>query len=145
MTFFSSIVKVMKKSETKAENQAQADAEEHNEHRNDLRHQVFRRNNYDRHLIEVGCVTFTQLFAQYPMMDYLTKFDSMEVEGVCIGEALRSHAEAIGSVVTELQENAGNPERIRISLAQVNIFHHSQIFFIILKYFSPFSNIFHNS
>ena len=40
MTFFSSIVKVMKKSETKAENQNQADAEEHNEHRNDLRHQV---------------------------------------------------------------------------------------------------------
>ena len=53
------------------------------------------------------------------MMDYLTKFDSMEVEGVCIGEALRSHAEAIGSVVQELQENAGNPERIRMSLAQV--------------------------
>ena len=64
MTFFSSIVKVMKKSETKAENQAQADSEEHNEHRNDLRHQVFRRNNYDRHLIEVGCITFTQLFSQ---------------------------------------------------------------------------------
>jgi len=118
MTFFSSIVKVMKKSETKAENQNQADAEEHNEHRNDLRHQVFRRNNYDRHLIEVGCYTFTQLFSQYPMMDYLAKFDGLEVEGVCIGEALRAHADAIGSVVAEIQENAGNPERIRMSLAQ---------------------------
>ena len=51
--------------------------------------QVFRRNNYDRHLIEVGCYTFTQLFSQYPMMDYLAKFDGLEVEGVCIGEALR--------------------------------------------------------
>ena len=53
------------------------------------------------------------------MMDYLAKYDTLEVEGVCIGEALRSHAEAIGSVVTEIQENAGNPERIRMSLAQV--------------------------
>ena len=50
---------------------------------------MFRRNNYDRHLIEVGCYTFTQLFSQYPMMDYLAKFDGLEVEGVCIGEALR--------------------------------------------------------
>merc|ERR1719336_3459855 len=60
LTFFSSIVKVMKKSETKAENQNQnqTDLEEHSEHRGDLRQQVFRRNNYDRHLIEVGCVTF---------------------------------------------------------------------------------------
>ena len=97
--------------------------------------QVFRRNNYDRHLIEVGCFTFTQLFSNYPMMDYLAKYneqmyctydnwfcaryDTLEVEGVCIGEALRSHAEAIGSVVTDIQENAGNPERIRMSLAQV--------------------------
>ena len=32
----------------------------------------------------------------------------------------RSHAEAIGSVVAEIQENAGNPERIRMSLAQVD-------------------------
>jgi len=120
MTFFSSIVKVMKKSETKAENQNQnqTDLEEHSEHRGDLRQQVFRRNNYDRHLIEVGCVTFTQLFAQYPMMEFLGKFDNMEVEGVSIGEALKSHAEAIGSVVAEIQENAGNPERIRMSLAQ---------------------------
>ena len=81
--------------------------------------QVFRRNNYDRHLIEVGCFTFTQLFSNYPMLDYLAKYDTLEVEGVCIGEALRSHAEAIGSVVTDIQENAGNPERIRMSLAQV--------------------------
>ena len=32
MTFFSSIVKVMKKSETKAEKDAQTDPEEHSEH-----------------------------------------------------------------------------------------------------------------
>ena len=30
----------------------------------------------------------------------------------------RSHAMAIGSVVAEIQEHAGNPERIRQSLAQ---------------------------
>ena len=47
------------------------------------------------------------------------RYDSLEVEGVCIGEALRSHAEAIGSVVTDIQENAGNPDQIRMSLAQV--------------------------
>lgn len=116
MTFFSSIVKVMKKSETKAENQKQEDLED-GEHRTDI-HQVFKRNTYDRHLIEVGCDTFTQLFARYPMMDYISEYDHLEVEGVCIGEALRSHAMAIGSVVTEIQENAGNPERIRMSLAQ---------------------------
>jgi len=117
MTFFSSIVKVMKKSETKAEKENQNDPDEHCEHTSQYR-QVFRRNNYDRHLIEVGCFTFTQLFSNYPMLDYLAKYDTLEVEGVCIGEALRSHAEAIGSVVTDIQENAGNPERIRMSLAQ---------------------------
>merc|ERR1719312_2172417 len=116
MTFFSSIVKVMKKSETKAENQKQEDLEDA-EHRTD-QHQVFKRNTYDRHLIEVGCDTFTQLFARYPMMDYISEYDHLEVEGVCIGEALRSHAMAIGSVVAEIQEHAGNPERIRQSLAQ---------------------------
>ena len=116
MTFFSSIVKVMKKSETKAENQTAAggEPEEHDSHRE----QMFRRNTYDRHLIEVGCTSFTQLFSHCPMMEYLAEFDSLEVEGVCIGEALRSHAMAIGSVVTEIQENAANPERIRMSLAQ---------------------------
>ena len=114
MTFFSSIVKVMKKSETKAENQTVPELEEHDTHRD----QMFRRNTYDRHLIEVGCTSFTELFTHCPIMDYLAEFDNMEVEGVCIGEALRSHALAIGSVVTEIQENAGNPERIRISLAQ---------------------------
>ena len=90
MTFFSSIVKVMKKSETKAEKESQAGGDqvyhihESNFHNND-RHfifqedpehrvgHVFRRNNYDRHLIEVGCITFTQLFAQYPMMEYLSQ------------------------------------------------------------------------
>jgi len=116
MTFFSSIVKVMKKSETKADNQNQNDLED--SEKNDLRHQVFKRNTYDRHLIEVGCDTFTQLFARYPMMDYISDYDHLEVEGVCIGEALRSHAIAIGSVVAEIQEHAGNPERIRMSLAQ---------------------------
>ena len=30
----------------------------------------------------------------------------------------RSHAMAIGSVVAEIQEHAGNPEKIRMSLAQ---------------------------
>jgi len=113
MTFFSSIVKVMKKSETKAENQTQTELEEHDTHRD----QMFRRNTYDRHLIEVGCTSFTELFTHCPIMDYLAEFDNMEVEGVCIGEALRSHALAIGSVVQEIQENAGNPERIRMSLA----------------------------
>lgn len=53
------------------------------------------------------------------MMDYLSKFDTLEVEGVCIGEALKSHADAIGAVVADIQENAGNPDRIRMSLAQV--------------------------
>ena len=83
----STIVKVMKKSETKAENQKQEDLED-GEHRTDI-HQVFKRNTYDRHLIEVGCDTFTQLFARYPMMDYISEYDHLEVEGVCIGEALR--------------------------------------------------------
>jgi len=119
MTFFSSIVKVMKKSETKAEKESQAAGNpEDLDHKDDLRHQIFRRNNYDRHLIEVGCYTFSQLFSNYPMMEFLAKYDNMEVEGVCIGEALKSHAEAIGSVVQEIQENAANPERIRMSLAQ---------------------------
>merc|ERR1719186_2483175 len=108
--------KVMKKSETKAENQNQNDPDD-SEHRTDLK-MVFKRNTYDRHLIEVGCDTFTQLFARYPMMDYISEYDHLEVEGVCIGEALRSHAIAIGSVVAEIQEHAGNPERIRMSLAQ---------------------------
>ena len=85
MTFFSSIVKVMKKSETKAENQAGTEPEEHDSHRE----QMFRRNTYDRHLIEVGCTSFTQLFTHCPMMDYLAEYDSLEVSGLCIGEALR--------------------------------------------------------
>ena len=63
------------------------------------------------------------------MMDYLAKYDTLEVEGVCIGEALRSHAEAIGSVVTDIQENAGNPDQIRMSLAQVWTDNHGQIIF----------------
>lgn len=113
MTFFSSIVKVMKKSETKAE-QNQGDDDDDTTDRK----QVFKRNAFNRHLIEVGCDTFGQLFSHYPVLDYIAEFDTMEVHGVNIGAALRSHAEAIGSVVGEIQEQAGNPERIRMALAQ---------------------------
>ena len=49
MTLFSSIVKVMKKSETKAD-QNQGELEDD---LNDKKYQVFRRNTFDRHLIEV--------------------------------------------------------------------------------------------
>lgn len=116
MTFFSSIVKVMKKNEMKVgENPVEGDDQDH---RNELRHQVFKRNQYDRHLMQVGCDTFTQLFSQHPeVLDYLADYDTMVAEGINVGDALRSHAMAVGSVVGEIQENAGNPERIRLSLA----------------------------
>lgn len=115
MTFFSSIVKVMKKSETKAEKEQQD--QEDQDHKGDLKHQVFRRNTFDRHLIEVGCESFTQLFSHFPMLDHFATYNTMVIEGTSIGEALRCHAAAIGSVVAEIQEHAGNPERIRMSLA----------------------------
>ena len=38
--------------------------------------------------------------------------------GISPPAVTRAHADAIGSVVAEIQENAGNPERIRMSLAQ---------------------------
>jgi hypothetical protein len=99
MTFFSSIVKVMKKSETKAE-QNQGELEDDS---NNPKHQVFRRNTFDRHLIEVrstnnnlyltncqvGCDTFSQLFLHYPVLDYIAEYDSCIVQGVSIGAALR--------------------------------------------------------
>ncbi|XP_023337091.1 uncharacterized protein LOC111708068 [Eurytemora carolleeae] len=86
--------------------------------RNELRHQVFRRTQYDRHLMQIGCESFTQLFTRHPeVMEYLGEYDSMVVDGISIGEALRSHALVVGSVVGDIQENAGNPERIRMSLA----------------------------
>jgi len=114
LTFFSSIVKVMKKCETKAE-QNQNEMEDE---RALMKNQVFRRNTFDRHLIEVGCDTFSQLFARYPVVEAIAEYDSMEVHGLNIGAALRSHAEAIRAVVGELQQHAGNPERIRLALAQ---------------------------
>ena len=49
--------------------------------------------------VQVGCLTYTQLFATHPVLDSFSEYDSLEVEGVCIGEALRSHAIAIGQVV----------------------------------------------
>lgn len=113
MTFFSSIVKVMKKSEKQEQNQGEVEDEGA-----DRKYQVFRRNTFDRHLIEVGCDTFSQLFARYPVLDTIGEFDSMEVHGINVGEALRSHAAAIGSVVGEIEEHAGSPERIRLALAQ---------------------------
>merc|ERR1719466_27896 len=116
MTFFSSIVKVMKKNDTKAEKENAADPED-SEHTG-IGQQVFKRNTYDRHLIEVGCLTYTQLFATHPVLDSFSEYDSLEVEGVYIGEALRSHAIAIGQVVQEIQEHAANPERIRLALEQ---------------------------
>merc|ERR1712130_805239 len=113
MTFFSSIVKVMKKSEKQEQNQGEVEDEGA-----DRKYQVFRRNTFDRHLIEVGCDTFSQLFARYPVLDTIGEFDSMEVHGINVGEDLRSHAAAIGSVVGEIEEHAGSPERIRLALAQ---------------------------
>jgi len=115
MTLFSSIVKVMKKSETKSDNQTDV---EDPDHKNDLKHQFFRRNTFDRHLIEVGCETFSQLFTHYPVLEHLASYNEMIVDGISVGEALKSHAAAIGSVLGEIQEHAGNPERIRFSLAQ---------------------------
>jgi len=85
LTFFSSIVKVMKKCETKAE-QNQNEMEDE---RALMKNQVFRRNTFDRHLIEVGCDTFSQLFARYPVVEAIAEYDSMEVHGLNIGAALR--------------------------------------------------------
>jgi hypothetical protein len=40
--------------------------------------------------VQVGCDTFTQLFTQHPeVLDYLADYDTMVLEGINIGEALR--------------------------------------------------------
>ena len=41
-------------------------------------------------IVQVGCDTFTQLFTQHPeVLEYIADFDTMTVEGINIGEALR--------------------------------------------------------
>jgi len=116
MTFFTSIVKVMKKNETQTKGEGGAEADEGE--RVQTSQIVFKRNTYDRHLIQVGCDTFTQLFKNYPEVNnYMAEFDDMEVDGIKVGGALRAHTTAVQGVVAEIQENAGNPERIRSSLA----------------------------
>jgi len=112
VTFFSSIVKVMKKNEMKVENQVEEEAQKEEQS------QTFKRTQYDKNLMQIGCETFNQLFTRHPeVMEYLAEYDTMVIEGVSVGEALRSHAIAVGSVIGDIQENAGNPERIRMSLA----------------------------
>ena len=41
----------------------------------------------------------------------------MQRHRIALGPPYRNHTEAISTVVTEIQEHAGNPERIRQSLA----------------------------
>jgi hypothetical protein len=41
-------------------------------------------------VVQVGCDTFTQLFTQHPeVLEYLADYDTMVVEGINVGEALR--------------------------------------------------------
>jgi hypothetical protein len=45
---------------------------------------------------QVGCDTFTQLFTQYPeVLEYISDFDTMVVEGINVGDALRFHIRSI--------------------------------------------------
>jgi len=113
VTFFSSIVKVMKKNEMKVENQCEED-----DQKPDLKSHVFRRNQYDRHLMEIGCESFNELFSRHPeVMDFLGQYDVIVVDGISVGQILRSHAMTVGTIIGEIQENAGNLENLRLSLA----------------------------
>ena len=41
-------------------------------------------------ILQIGCESFTQLFTRHPeVMEYLGEYDSMVVDGISIGEALR--------------------------------------------------------
>ena len=47
-------------------------------------------------IFQIGCESFTQLFTRHPeVMEYLGEYDSMVVDGISVGEALRSSSSCL--------------------------------------------------